>query len=321
MITDIQVSRIHEDGISDKIPVKSLFFSQNGESINLVIKNLLSREESCRDFFYISITFYENKESCVVGDVFEINKTKNGLLEIRPRTPESANIFLAIIFNDFFENIYMKYDDFSIVPTNKILIDKFFVNIFKKTKLTNYFKDHEGLKQTVDSLNAHLSQIRKLEDISVQLKKFFDERRECLIQLNKGFSAWRGGEKYCFDVDRDFCFMMVDILIFLENCTNVDCCFEFEFLLRYQNISAKIKEVKVFVIPNTFFKKKCSALLIRIFPENDLYQYYEKEIWFFEKKLYVSHDFCNICCEKKWYLKVFNDKEKSKTMTLELFKS
>jgi hypothetical protein len=44
-----------------------------------------------------------------------------------------------------------------------------------------------------------------------------------------------------------------------------------------------------------------------------------KDIWFLKNRLYISQNFCNNCCEWNWFLEVFNAKEKTKKMLLELF--
>ncbi|EOB11860.1 hypothetical protein NBO_717g0002 [Nosema bombycis CQ1] len=309
--TNVKLNRIKEDVSLSEIPIKSMFFGTNGSSINIVVENLLNDELLCTGFFHI--TFYKDKESYedkVYNEyVFEIGKMGDGLLKIVPKTPKWSILYLEFVFNRYFKKIYEKDEKFLTVPKSNVLCTKRFV-ANHKDKLKNYFETRKGLRQTIISLNDCLSQIKEPKDIPVQIENFFNERRDELARINE-FRSRFGEHMETFDIEDSLIRMMIDVLILLERCTDVKSDYRYGFLV-HNNISTFIKAVKEFPIPDSLYKKKKSTIILRILPDQQLYTYFEKDLWFTRNKLYVSRDLCDTCRELNSSLEIFNLKEEKK---------
>ncbi|EOB13724.1 hypothetical protein NBO_62g0014 [Nosema bombycis CQ1] len=222
-------------------------------------------------------------------------------------------------FYRYLLDLFRRYESFSDVPNSSILITRDFLD-YKKCLLKYYFNDKRvGFKETLDSLNERLSQINKKEDISDQLNSFINDRRTNLLRKNDCFAGFESLRSKCSNVEFELTSLLIDTLTLLKSYTEEKSESTSYSSLDNQNIYVVIKEVKVFEMPDTIRRKKGSKLQLEIDSNENLDSFIGKDIWFLKNRLYISQNFCNNCCEWNWFLEVFNAKEKTKKMLLELF--
>ncbi|EOB11783.1 hypothetical protein NBO_845g0001 [Nosema bombycis CQ1] len=315
-IEKVEFKWLKEEYVEFNTPVRSKFFTEKKKTLNVVLDDLFGETESSTVTYRVSFFTLKGKE--IYRGNFNIEKQADNSFSMYSVRSRRNIDTLNYVYHRYLSAIFQDYRNFSIIPNSNNLIKIRFTKEYKEV-LTNYFNNHRGMKEALESLNECLSEVDSEEDIPAKINKFFDGRREHVAGLQKQYSSYEQLYFFCAGVDCELSNLLMDILLLIEKQTDRKIPKSIIPILNRYNIFTDVKEVKVYDIPKTFCNIKNSKIVLKLLPEENMDDFYRKDIWIYNNNVvYVSQDLCKVCRELNWRIEVLNSKYKIGIMRLDI---